>query len=59
MLRPRRRPLPAYGGGPAIEYERGLGEVFAVRVIGAGEAYGSPQGLVVALLGGVGASARF
>jgi MYXO-CTERM domain-containing protein len=49
----------AYGGGPAVEYELGLGETFGLRALGAGEAYGSPNGLVLALLAGLGASARF
>lgn len=48
-----------FGGGPAAEYELGLGEYFGIRVLGAGEVYGSQQGVVLALLAGLGASARF
>ncbi|MBI3178022.1 MAG: hypothetical protein HYZ27_00075, partial [Deltaproteobacteria bacterium] len=48
-----------YGGGPAAEYELGLGEYFGIRVLWAGEVYGSQQGVVLALLAGLGASARF
>ncbi len=49
----------AFGGGPAVEYELGLNETFGLRVLGSGEVYGSQQGVVLALLAGLGASARF